>query len=154
MPNLVESLLKYTTIVQDTGDIAAIAEFKPQDATTNPSLIFKAAQMPAYEKHLEDALEFGRQSGGSEVDQAAAFLDKLFVNFGVEILQHVPGRVSTEVDAHLSFDTEATIAKARRLIGLYNDKSGIDQDGKYLGRDSSSRAVREGRNPLQPDVAV
>ena len=83
MPNLVESLLKYTTIVQDTGDIAAIAEFKPQDATTNPSLIFKAAQMPAYEKHLEDALEFGRQSGGSEVDQAAAFLDKLFVNFGV-----------------------------------------------------------------------
>lgn len=123
MPNLAESLLKYTTIVEDTGDIAAIAEFKPQDATTNPSLIFKAAQMPAYENHLEDALEFGRQSGGDEVDQAAAFLDRLFVNFGAEILQYVPGRVSTEVDAHLSFDTEATIAKARRLIGLYNDKS-------------------------------
>ena len=123
MPNLAESLKKYTTIVEDTGDIAAIAAFKPQDATTNPSLIYKAAQMPAYEKYLDDGISFGRQTGGDETAQAAAFLDKLFVDFGAEILQHVPGRVSTEVDAHLSFDTEGTIAKARRLIGLYQDKS-------------------------------
>jgi transaldolase len=123
MSNLAESLKKYTTIVEDTGDIAAIAKFKPQDATTNPSLIYKAAQMPSYEQYLEDGISFGRQSGGDEASQAAAFLDKLFVDFGAEILQHVRGRVSTEVDAHLSFDTEGTIAKARRLIGLYHDKS-------------------------------
>ncbi len=123
MPNLAEALKQYTTIVEDTGDVAAIAKFEPQDATTNPSLIYKAAQMPAYEKYLDDAIAFGKQAGGDAAEQAAAFLDKLFVDFGSEILQHIPGRVSTEVDAHLSFDTEGTIAKARRLIGLYADKS-------------------------------
>ncbi len=123
MPNLAEALKQYTTIVEDTGDVAAIAKFEPQDATTNPSLIYKAAQMPAYEKYLDDAIAFGKQAGGDAAEQAAAFLDKLFVDFGAEILQHIPGRVSTEVDAHLSFDTEGTIAKARRLIGLYADTS-------------------------------
>lgn len=123
MPNLIESLKKHTTVVEDTGDIAAIAQFKPQDATTNPTLIYKAAQMPAYEEYLENALAYGRKSSDNETDQAAAFLDKLFVNFGCEILQHIPGRVSTEVDAHLSFDTAKTIEKARRLIDLYRTKS-------------------------------
>ena len=119
MSSLVDSLKNMTTIVEDTGDIAAIADFTPQDATTNPSLIYKAAQMPAYETYLNDALEYGRDADG---DSASAFLDKLFVDFGCEILQHIPGRVSTEVDAHLSFDTAGTIAKARELIGLYQER--------------------------------
>ncbi|MEC8337761.1 MAG: transaldolase [Planctomycetota bacterium] len=119
MPNLVESLKQMTTIVEDTGDIAAIADFTPQDATTNPSLIYKAAQMPEYEKYVTDALAYGREVEG---DSASAFLDKLFVDFGCEILQHIPGRVSTEVDAHLSFDTEGTVAKAKELIGLYQQR--------------------------------
>ncbi len=119
MSSLVDSLKNMTTIVEDTGDIAAIADFTPQDATTNPSLIYKAAQMPAYETYLNDALEYGRDADG---DSASAFLDKLFVDFGCEILQHIPGRVSTEVDAHLSFDTAGTIAKAKELIGLYQER--------------------------------
>ena len=119
MPNLVESLKQMTTIVEDTGDIAAIADFTPQDATTNPSLIYKAAQMPEYEKYVTEALAYGREAEG---DSASAFLDKLFVDFGCEILQHIPGRVSTEVDAHLSFDTEGTVAKAKELIGLYQQR--------------------------------
>ena len=119
MSNLVDSLKAMTTIVEDTGDIALIAEFSPQDATTNPSLIYKAAQMPAYEKYLTDALQYGREAEG---DSSAAFLDKLFVDFGCEILRHIPGRVSTEVDAHLSFDTEGTVNKARELIALYKEQ--------------------------------
>ena len=119
MSNLVDSLKAMTTIVEDTGDIALIAKFSPQDATTNPSLIYKAAQMPAYEKYLIDALQYGRDAEG---DSAAAFLDKLFVDFGCEILRHIPGRVSTEVDAHLSFNTEGTVNKARELIALYQDQ--------------------------------
>jgi transaldolase len=119
MSNLVDSLKAMTTIVEDTGDIALIAEFSPQDATTNPSLIYKAAQMPAYEKYLTDALQYGREAEG---DSSAAFLDKLFVDFGCEILRHIPGRVSTEVDAHLSFDTEGTVNKAHELIALYKEQ--------------------------------
>jgi len=118
MPNLVDSLKTMTTIVEDTGDIDAIADFSPQDATTNPSLIYKAAQMPAYEKFVADALQYSKKASG---DGADAFISKLFVDFGCEILKHIPGRVSTEVDAHLSFDTEGTVAKARELIGLYRD---------------------------------
>lgn len=118
MPNLVESLKTMTTIVEDTGDIAAIADFSPQDATTNPSLIYKAAQMPAYEKYVADAIQYSKKASGDEAD---AFISKLFVDFGCEILKHIPGRVSTEVDAHLSFDTEGTVAKAHEIIGLYRD---------------------------------
>ena len=104
MANLVDSLKQMTTIVEDTGDIAAIADFSPQDATTNPSLIYKAAQMPAYEKYVVDAVQYSKSADG---DQADAFISKLFVDFGCEILKHIPGRVSTEVDAHLSFNTDS-----------------------------------------------
>lgn len=138
MSSLVDSLKKMTTIVEDTGDIAAIADFTPQDATTNPSLIYKAAQMPAYETYLNDALEYGRDADG---DSASAFLDKLFVDFGCEILQHIPGRVSTEVDAHLSFDTAGTIAKARELIGLYQER-GIGRERVLIKIASTWEGIR------------
>jgi transaldolase len=117
--NQVEQLKKITTIVADTGDIAAISTFKPQDATTNPSLIFKAATMPAYSNLVDDAVANGD-------GDLALVMDTLAVNFGVEITKIVPGYVSTEVDARLSFDTTATIAKARSIIALYKSK-GVDK---------------------------
>lgn len=115
----VEQLKRLTTIVADTGDIEAIRKFKPEDATTNPSLIFKAATMPAYAKLVEEAVTYGK-------GDLASVMDVLAVNFGAEITKIVPGYVSTEVDARLSFDTEATIAKARKIIELYKEK-GIDK---------------------------
>jgi transaldolase len=121
---LLESLKKYTIVVADTGDIEAIARHRPQDATTNPSLLFHAAQMPAYRRLVDEATELAQDRGGSHEQMAEEFIDRLFVLFGCEILKVVPGRVSTEVAASLSFDTEGTIAKARKLIALY-DKKGV-----------------------------
>ena len=117
--NLLESLKKHSIIVADTGDIDSIARVKPQDATTNPSLLFQAAQNPAYRPLVDDALAFGMKARGDRAAKAEALMEKLSVNFGCEILKHVKGRVSTEVDAGLSFDVEGTLAKARRLIELY-----------------------------------
>jgi len=119
---LYESLKKYTTVVADTGDIEAIARHRPQDATTNPSLLFHAAQMPVYRHLVDEAAEVAQERGGSHEEMAEEFIDHLFVLFGSEILKVVPGRVSTEVAARLSFDTDATIAKARKLISLYEKK--------------------------------
>jgi transaldolase len=124
---LLDSLKRYTTVVADTGDLEAIAEHRPQDATTNPSLLYQAAQLPRYEHLLEDAIQHALQSPGDRAARAEAFMDKLLVSFGCEILKIVPGRVSTEVDAGLSFDTEGTLAKARRLIGLYQ-KAGVGRE--------------------------
>src|SRR5690349_22994906 len=121
-----DSLKQYTTVVADTGDIGAIAQYKPQDATTNPSLLFKAAQQKEYRGLVEEALSYaGKKASGSE--QTALFMDKLAVNFGCEILKIIPGRVSTEVDASYSFDTQGSIAKAKQLIALYKD-AGIDRE--------------------------
>ena len=117
--NLLESLKKHSIIVADTGDIDSIARVKPQDATTNPSLLFQAAQNPAYRPLVDDALAFGMKARGDRAAKAEALMEKLSVNFGCDILKHVKGRVSTEVDAGLSFDVEGTLAKARRLIELY-----------------------------------
>jgi transaldolase len=122
---LLESLKKYTTVVADTGDIESIARFRPQDATTNPSLLYHAAQIPAYKHLVDEAAEVAQERGGSHEQMAVEFIDSLFVSFGSEILKVVPGRVSTEVAASLSFDTEGTIAKARKLISMYN-KKGIE----------------------------
>mmetsp|Transcript_12361 Transcript_12361/g.31163 ORF Transcript_12361/g.31163 Transcript_12361/m.31163 type:complete len:324 (+) Transcript_12361:154-1125(+) len=119
MPSRYDQLLEHTIVVADTGDVDAIEKIKPQDATTNPSLITKAAVMPAYSKLIDDAVE------GGKGDLSLA-MDKVSVNFGIEITKIVPGYVSTEVDARLSFDTEATIEKARALIELYKEK-GIDK---------------------------
>ena len=121
-----ESLRKQTAIVADTGDIEAIAKHKPQDATTNPSLLLKAAQQPQYRPLVDEALKYAAAQSAVEAGRLAAFVDKLAVNFGCEILKIVPGRVSTEVDASLSFDVEGSIAKARALIELYR-KAGVDR---------------------------
>jgi transaldolase len=99
-----DSLKQYTTVVADTGDIGAIAQYKPQDATTNPSLLFKAAQQKEYRHLVEEAHRYAGKKGGSQAEQTALFMDKLAVNFGCEILKIIPGRVSTEVDATFSFD--------------------------------------------------
>jgi len=119
-----ESLKKYTTVVADTGDFESIAKFKPQDATTNPSLILQASQKPQYAHLIQDALDYAKRHSDDQVSWA---FDKLLVNFGAEILKIVPGRVSTEVDARLSFDREGSIAKAKRLISMY-EKMGISKD--------------------------
>ena len=119
---LLESLKRYTTVVADTGDIEAIARHRPQDATTNPSLLYHAAKMPGYRRLVDEAAELASERGGSHDEMAAEFIDRLFVLFGCEILKVVPGRVSTEVAASLSFDTDGTIAKAHRLISLYEAK--------------------------------
>jgi transaldolase len=124
---LFESLKQCTTVVADTGDIEAIARHRPQDATTNPSLLYHAAQMPAYRHLVEEATEIASEQGGSHDRMAEEFIDRLFVLFGCEILKVVPGRVSTEVAASLSFDTAGTVAKARKLISLY-EKKGISRD--------------------------
>lgn len=124
--NLLEGLKQHTVVVADTGDIAAIGQFQPRDATTNPSLLYAAAQMPQYSGLVEAALVASKKAS-SQTEQAVEFMDELFVRFGAEILKIIPGRVSTEVDAGLSFDTEATLAKARKLIGMYK-KIGIEKE--------------------------
>ena len=123
MTTQLESLQRHSVIVADTGDLDAIQRFRPQDATTNPSLILKAAQDPRFTRIVGDAIA-GRNPRGSERRNSAAgsvetIVERLFVGFGLEILTRIPGRVSTEVDARLSFDTPATEAKARHLIDLY-----------------------------------
>ena len=130
MANLLDQLAAMTVVVADTGDIDAIKQFTPRDATTNPSLILAAAQIPAYQNLIDISLQESREVCGAtapaeEVVREA--LDEICVTFGKEILKIVPGRVSTEVDARLSFDTEATITKARKLIGLYR-QAGINRE--------------------------
>lgn len=122
-----EQLQDMTVIVADTGDIEAIQQYKPRDATTNPSLIFQAAQMPQYAHLVEDAVSYGQSKAKGDKEQKDLIIDKLTVNFGVEILKIVPGRVSTEVDARLSFDEAGSIEKARSLIAMY-EENGIGRE--------------------------
>jgi len=124
--NQLEALKQFTTVVADTGDFQQIASYAPQDATTNPSLILKAVQMPAYQRLLAQAVTAAKAKGAGTAT-VDAVMDELLVSFGCEILKLIPGRVSTEVDARLSFDEAATVAKARQLIGLYN-AAGIGND--------------------------
>lgn len=121
-----ENLKKYTTVVADTGDFESIAKFKPEDATTNPSLLFKAAQLPQYQKLVDQAIESTKEVSDMK-ERLALVIDQLAVNFGLEILKIVPGYVSTEVDARLSFDKDETIARAHRIIEMYS-KAGISKD--------------------------
>ena len=130
MASLLDQLSAMTVVVADTGDLEAIRKFTPRDATTNPSLILAAAQIPAYQNLIDEALRSSRRLIGDNapVEQVVReALDEISVIFGKQILKIVPGRVSTEVDARLSFDTEATIEKGRKLIRLYND-AGISND--------------------------
>jgi transaldolase len=138
---LLDSLKRYTTVVADTGDIEAITEHRPQDATTNPSLLFQSVQKPEYKHLLDDAIEHALKTPGDRDARADAGMDKLLVNFACEILKIVPGRVSTEVDARLSFDTVGTLAKARRLIELYA-KAGIDRQRILIKIASTWEGIR------------
>jgi len=127
MANALEQLKKYTVVVADTGDFESMKKYKPQDSTTNPSLIYSAVQLPQYSQLVKDAIEYGKSKGNTLEEKTSIAMDKLAVNFGVEILKIVPGRVSTELDARLSFDTETSIKKAREIIALYKE-AGIDKE--------------------------
>jgi transaldolase len=139
--NLLESIKRHTTVVADTGDIEAIAKYVPQDATTNPSLLYQAAQKPQYAYLIDEAIQYASDFPGDRQARTEAFMDRLLVNFGCEILKIVPGRVSTEVDAGLSFDLEATLAKAHRLIGLY-EEAGIDRERILIKIASTWEGIR------------
>ena len=139
--NLLESLKQYSVIVADTGDIEAIARLHPQDATTNPSLLYQSAQNPKYRALVEDALAFGLRAKGDRKAKAEATMEKLAVNFGCEILKHIEGRVSTEVDANLSFDVDASLAKARRLIVLYK-QAGVARERVLIKLASTWEGIR------------
>lgn len=125
--NSLDQLKQYTTVVADTGDFSSIKQYTPQDATTNPSLIFSAAQQAEYKHLLDKVIKDNQKSSLSGETLQKKIIDDLLIAFGTEILKIVPGRVSTEVDARLSFDVESTVQKARYLIGLY-DKAGISRE--------------------------
>jgi transaldolase len=127
MANQLDQLKQFTKVVADTGDFATLKEYTPQDATTNPSLILKAAQMPAYKHLVEKAVADSRKSGAGGKAQVSQIMDYLLVSFGLEILKIVPGRVSTETDANLSFDTQGLLNKAHRFIELYKE-NGIPRE--------------------------
>ncbi|HTR15358.1 MAG TPA: transaldolase [Roseiarcus sp.] len=140
MPNKLEQLRAMSTVVADTGDMDTIRAFRPTDATTNPSLILKAAQMPHYARLVEEAIVWGRRQGASVGDVA----DRIAVNFGAEITKIVPGRVSTEVDADLSFDVDGVVAKAKRFISLYEER-GIGRDRILIKLASTWEGVEAAR---------
>jgi transaldolase len=133
--NQLEQLKQYTTVVADTGDFQSIKAYAPQDATTNPSLILKAVQKPEYRPLLEKAVADAKGAGVEEI------VDRLLIAFGVEILKFVPGRVSTEIDAALSFDTAATVAKGRELIALY-EAAGIQRERVLIKIASTWEGIR------------
>lgn len=139
--NSLTHLKKLTTIVADTGDFGAIETYHPQDATTNPSLILNASSMDKYKSLVTDAVEYGKSQKGSPEEQLSATMDYLSVLFGCKILEIVPGRVSTEVDARLSFDTEMSVKKALVLIDMYNSR-GIDKERVLIKLASTWEGIR------------
>jgi transaldolase len=148
--SLLDSLKRYTVVVSDTGDIEAIRKHRPQDSTTNPSLLLKSAQQPQYRALVDHALEAAAKAAPAGEARTEAFMVGLAVAFGREILQIIPGRVSTEVDAKYSFDTETTVVKAREIIGLY-EGAGISRErilvkvgSTWEGIRAAERLEREG----------
>lgn len=140
MTSKLEQLKQFTDVVADTGDIEAIRLYKPMDATTNPSLVYKAAQMPQYQDLLTASINASKSVANS-AQQLSAACDHLAVGIGLEILKIVPGRISTEVDARLSFDTKASIAKAHELISLY-EKGGVDKSRVLIKLASTWEGIR------------
>src|SRR6266853_1098620 len=136
-----DQLKRFTKVVADTGDFVTLKEYAPQDATTNPSLILKAAQMPGYKNLVEKAMADNRKSSASGPALLTQIVDDLLVQFGLEILKIVPGRVSTETDANLSFDTAALIAKAHRFIALYQ-ANGIPRERILIKIASTWEGIR------------
>jgi len=143
MTNQLEQLKSMTAIVADTGDIEAIRNHLPEDATTNPSLLLKAATLPEYAPLIADAIAWAKTQSKDRERQIRDAMDKLAVDVGVEVLKSVPGRISTEVDARLSFDTGATLEKARKLIRLYND-AGISNERVLIKIASTWEGIRAG----------
>ena len=143
MANLLDQLKSMTTIVADTGDVEAIKTVKPVDATTNPSLVLKASQLPQYAPLIEAAITYAKAQGGTKEQQIDSAADKLAVLIGAEITKEVPGRISTEVDARLSFDLDAMVAKGRKLIKLY-EESGINKDRVLIKLASTWEGIKAG----------
>lgn len=141
MTTKLEQLRKLTTVVADTGDIEAIAKYTPEDATTNPSLILKAAQIAEYAPLIDASIAYAKEQSNDKAQQVQDTCDMLAVSIGKEILKVVPGRISTEVDACLSYDTEGSIAKARQLIKMYND-AGITNDRILIKLASTWEGIR------------
>ena len=141
MTTQLDSLRSMTVVVADTGDIDAIKKYQPQDATTNPSLILSASALPQYAPLIDEAVAYAKAQGSDKAQQLIDAEDKLAVNIGLEILKIVPGRISTEVDARLSYDTQATVEKARKLIALYN-AAGISNDRILIKIASTWQGIR------------
>lgn len=143
MASLLEQLKGMTTIVADTGDVEAIKSVKPVDATTNPSLLLKASTLPQYAPLIEDAIAYAKKQGGSKGQQIENAADKLAVSIGLEIQKHIPGRISTEVDARLSFNIDAMVAKGRKIISLYKD-AGVDKGRVLIKLASTWEGIKAG----------
>lgn len=141
MTTQLDSLRSMTVVVADTGDIDAIKKYQPQDATTNPSLILSASALPQYTPLIDEAIAYAKAQSADKAQQLIDAEDKLAVNIGLEILKIVPGRISTEVDARLSYDTQATVEKARKLIALYN-AAGISNDRVLIKIASTWQGIR------------
>ena len=141
MTTQLDSLRNMTVVVADTGDIDAIKKYQPQDATTNPSLILSASALPQYAPLIDEAVAYAKAQSADKAQQLIDAEDKLAVNIGLEILKIVPGRISTEVDARLSYDTQATVEKARKLISLYN-AAGISNDRILIKIASTWQGIR------------
>ena len=141
MTTQLDSLRSMTVVVADTGDIDAIKKYQPQDATTNPSLILSASALPQYAPLIDEALAYAKAQSADKAQQLIDAEDKLAVNIGLEILKIVPGRISTEVDARLSYDTQATVEKSRKLIALYN-AAGISNDRILIKIASTWQGIR------------
>ncbi|CAI2168280.1 9875_t:CDS:10 [Funneliformis geosporum] len=151
MSSVLDQIKQYTTIVADSGDFETISQYKPQDATTNPSLILAATQKPNYSHLIESAIEYAKKKNGSIDEKVEWAMDKLLINFGVKILEIIPGRVSTEVDARLSFDKEATIEKAKRLIKLY-EEVGIKKERILIKVASTWEGIQAARQLEQEGI--
>ena len=141
MSNKLEQLRKLTTVVADTGDIEEIRKYQPEDATTNPSLILKAAQIKDYTPLIDQAIEYAKSQSDDKEQQVLDACEMLSVNIGKEILTSIPGRISTEVDARLSYDTQASVQKAHQLIKMYND-AGIENDRILIKLASTWEGIR------------
>ncbi len=151
MATLLEQLKSMTAIVADTGDIEAIRRHRPEDATTNPSLLLKAASLPEYAPLIEDSIAWAKSRSDRRERQIRDALDKLAVNVGLEILKIVPGRISTEVDARLSFNTRVTLSRARRIMRLYND-AGISNERVLIKIASTWEGIRAGEILEHEDI--
>lgn len=139
-----DQLKDVTTVVADTGDFEAMKKYQPTDATTNPSLIFAASSMPAYQSLIDNAIDWAKEKGGSEEEQLSNAMDKVCINFGRKILEIIPGRVSTEVDARLSFDKEGMVKKAKQLIELYKAE-GVGKERILIKLSSTWEGVQAAR---------